>query len=273
MEIRDNKIRVLTEEKIQELLEKPNGLSGYIYLYEGGANERIVWNYTESGIKNFIAKGGKIGADYESDGIRMLTKEEVDKLLCMECGLTGYLYLNDDGTDAYIGDYTKSEILKFLDNGGRIGADFIDNRYMTPTGIIFNRTTNALDLTTSLGCRMIEQLSYAIKDSIDNFLSEAGIVPLESTQTLEIADSMSDKLLDDLRKSGLLVKTRENPVGSMEYPVPVRTGQHRQWNESGKTFFVGEMPYDDRDFYTCIYDDGSVCNHRETLILTRTTCI
>ena len=58
-----------------------------------------------------------------------------------------------------------------------------------------------------------------------------------------------------------------------EYPVPVKTGQKRQFNESGREFVVGKLKYDDRDFYECHMADGTVETHSEIIILCRSNII
>ena len=46
----------------------------------------------------------------------------------------------------------------------------------------------------------------------------------------------------------------------------IEIGQKRKFNESNKVFTIKEKTYDDRDFYTCILENGKEETHSESLI-------
>lgn len=53
----------------------------------------------------------------------------------------------------------------------------------------------------------------------------------------------------------------------------VIVGQKRMFHESEKIFTVKEKTYDDRDFYTCILEDGTEEVHSKTIISVYSSCI
>lgn len=197
------------------------------------------------------------------DGMIVLPMEEAERRL-RECeDITGCYLLYPDNTEALIEEgYDREQIKDSLKKGCLIGEELKPARLLDGTEVL---VPPAIDIT-ELG--YFDEMENKLWELVKEYFDLMGIrVKNDDDVDFGTVKAMQDTLLDELEKAGV------NFIVDKAYPVPVREGQRRQFNESGNIFTVGKKVYEDRDFYECIYENGEKRNHDRIIILCRSNVI